>query len=120
MMDDMIPMVEKAIETSSHWPDNGWPVAFGNRQVEVSSLKAAESLPKNAVYREEAINYWRQARLTGNDTAESGKKALEALKKGNLADVHDALYLCQYLELPFEAAAKTWRPVYEAFMAKCA
>jgi len=47
-------------------------------------------------------------------------KALEALKKGNLADVHGALYLCQYLELPFEAAAKTWRPVYEAFMAKCA
>lgn len=120
MMDDMIPMVEQAIETSSRWPETGWPAAFGNRQVEVNSLKVAESLPKSAVYREEAINYWRQARLTGLDTAESGKKALEALKKGNLGDVHDALYLCQYLELPFEAAAKTWRPVYEAFMARCA
>lgn len=120
MMEDMIPMVEKAIDAASHWPDNGWPVAFGNRQIEVNSLKAAESLPKNAVYREEAINYWRQARLTGQDTADSGKKALEALKNGNLGEVHNALYLCQYLELPFESAAKTWRPVYEAFMAKCA
>lgn len=120
MMDDMIPMVEKAIETSSRWPDTGWPAAFGNRQVEVNSLKAAESLPKNAVYREEAINYWRQARLTGQDTAESGKKALAALKEGRFGDVQDALYLCQYLELPFENAARTWRPVYEAFMAKCA
>jgi len=118
MMDDMIPMVEKAIETSSHWQDTGWPVAFGNRQVEVNSLKAAESLPKSALYREEAIGYWRQARLTGEDTAESGKKALGALKEGRMGDAQNALYFCQYIETPFEAAAKTWRPVYEAFMAK--
>ncbi|RXK89572.1 hypothetical protein EST62_00060 [Chlorobaculum sp. 24CR] len=120
MMDDMIPMVEKAIETSSHWQDTGWPVAFGNRQIEVDSLKAAEALPRNAVYREEAINYWRQARLTGEDTAAAGKKALEALKNGDACGAYDALYLCQYLEIPFEAESKTWRPVYEAFMAKCA
>ena len=46
MMEDMIPMVEKAIDAAAHWPDNGWPVAFGNRQIEVNSLKAAESLLK--------------------------------------------------------------------------
>lgn len=119
-MEDVIMMVEKAIETSSHWQDTGWPATFGARNVEVSNLKAAESLPRNAVYRDEALNYWRQARLTGHDTAEAGKKALAALKEGRFKDADDALYHCQYLEKPFESVALTWLPVYEAFKAKCA
>lgn len=120
MMEDVIKMVEQAIETSSHWQETGWPATFGVRNVEVNNLKAAEALPRNAVYREEAINYWRQARLTGHDTAEAGKKALEALKNGDLVGADNALYLCQYLEVPFEKDAHTWHPVYEAFQAKCA
>lgn len=119
-MEDVIMMVEKAIETSSHWQDTGWPATFGARNVEIGNLKAAESLPRNAVYRDEALNYWRQARLTGNDTAEAGKKALAALKEGRFKDADDALYHCQYLEKPFESVALTWLPVYEAFKAKCA
>jgi hypothetical protein len=117
MMEEMIVMVEKAIEASKHWHETGWPAAFGNRQVEVGSLKAAEALPRNVVCREEAINYWRQVRLTGQDSAEAGQKALDALKNGRLADADDALYLCQYIEKPFELQARTWHPVYEAFRA---
>jgi len=119
-MDEMIVMVEKAIEASKHWHETGWPAAFGNRQVEVGSLKAAEALPRNVVCRDEAINYWRQVRLTGQDSAEAGQKALEALRNGKLADADDALYLCQYIEKPFEVQAGTWLPVYEAFQARCA
>jgi hypothetical protein len=118
-MEDVIVMVEKAIEKATKWQESGWPAAFGNRQVEVSSLKAAESLPRNVVCRDEAINYWRQVRLAGHDTAEAGKQALEALKNGKLGDADDALYLCQYLEKPFEHQASTWMPVYEAFRAAC-
>ncbi|NTU53634.1 MAG: hypothetical protein HGA97_08070, partial [Chlorobiaceae bacterium] len=83
----------------------------------VGSLKAAEALPRNVVIRDEAINYWRQVKLTGHDTAESGKRALEALKNGKPGEADNALYLCQYLEKPFEHQAHTWLPVYEAFKA---
>ncbi|MBN1929005.1 MAG: hypothetical protein JW764_05645 [Chlorobiaceae bacterium] len=120
MMEDVIRMVEQAIETSSRWQETGWPATFGARNVEVPNLKAAEALPRNAVYRDEAINYWRQARLTGHDTAEAGRKALEALMRGDLASAGDALYLCRYLEIPFEKDAHTWQQVYEAFQARCA
>jgi hypothetical protein len=120
MMDDMILMIEKAVESSSHWPETGWPATFGPRNVEVSNLKAAEALPKTAVFREEAVNYWKQARLIGNDTAEAGRKALESLKADRLAAADNALYLCQYLEKPFELQARTWLPVYEAFRSRCA
>jgi len=119
-MDDMILMVEKAIDSSLHWPETGWPATFGPRNIEVSSLKAAESLPKTAVYREEAINYWNQARLIGNDTADAGRRALESLKGDRLADAGSALYLCQYLEKPFELHSRTWLPIYEAFRSHCA
>ncbi|HWR00274.1 MAG TPA: hypothetical protein VN371_00285 [Chlorobaculum sp.] len=115
MMDDIILMVEKAVESSSNWSETGWPATFGPRNVEVGNLKAAEALPKNAVCREEAVNYWKQARLIGNDTAEAGRKALEFLKSGSFPEAEDALYLCQYLEKPFEGQSKTWLPVYEAF-----
>jgi len=118
-MDDMILMVEKAVENSSLWSETGWPATFGPRNVEVSNLKAAEALPKNAVYREEAVNYWKQARLIGSDTAEAGRKALESLKADRLAAADHALYLCQYLEKPFEGQSRTWLPVYEAFRARC-
>lgn len=118
-MEEVIVMVQEAIEKASKWQESGWPAAFGVRQVEVSTLKEAEKLPRNAVYRDEAIYYWRQVRLAGQDTSEAGKKALEALKNGRLGDADDALYLCQYLEKPFEFQARTWLPVFEAFRAQC-
>jgi hypothetical protein len=120
MIDEIIRKVEAAVEASSRWQDTGWPAAFGPRNVEVPNLKAAEALPRTAVYREEAVNYWRQARLTGVDTAAAGGKALEALKRGDLAAADNALYLCQYLEKPFEGHANTWVPLYGEFRTECA
>ncbi|MCW8798595.1 MAG: hypothetical protein OQK66_06470 [Prosthecochloris sp.] len=115
MIDDVIRKVEAAIDASEHWQERGWPAVFGPRNVEVPNMKAAEELPKNAVYREEALNYWRQAELLGIDTAQAGRKALDALKDGRLDDADNALYLCQYLEKPFEGHAGTWIPLYESY-----
>ncbi|TLU81678.1 MAG: hypothetical protein FDX21_11450 [Chlorobium sp.] len=115
MSEDVIYQVEEAIACSEKWAETGWPVTFGPRNVEVSSLKQAQALPKNFVFRQEALNYWNQAKLTGHDTAESGKKALEALKSHNVPAADDALYFCQFLEKPFTEYSKTWLPLYEAF-----
>ncbi len=116
MIDDMIRLIEAATGASERWHELGWPATFGPRGVEVSSLAEAEALQRNVVYREEAVNYWRQARLIGADTARSGRQAIEALKAGRLDTACDALYLCQYLEKPFEGhRAMTWEPVFEAF-----
>ncbi len=115
MIDDFIRKVEEAIDASEQWPSSGWPAVFGYRSVEVPNMKAAEELPRNAVYREEALNYWRQAGLLGRDAAQAGRKALDALREGRLDDADSALYLCQYIEKPFEGHAGTWIPLYESF-----
>jgi hypothetical protein len=118
MSEDVIYQVQEAIAVSQKWSETGWPVTFGPRHVEVSSLKQAQSLPKNFVFRQEAVNYWNQAKLTGNDAADSGQKALDALKSGDLFGAENALYFCQYIEKPFTEYAKTWLPLYEAFKEK--
>lgn len=81
MYEDLIKKTEAAIDNSLHWAERGWSVTFGPRQTEINSLQAAEELPDTFVYRMEAINYWKQARLTGHDAGVSGKKALASLKK---------------------------------------
>jgi hypothetical protein len=115
MFDDLMQDLQEAIDRSLAWSETGWPVTFGARNVEVPSLKQAEALPRNCVFREEAVNYWQQAVLTGHDSAESGRKALLALKEGRISAVDDALYFAQYLEKPFAEHAATWRPLYESF-----
>ena len=114
MLQDLIQKVQKAIEGSSNWAETGWKVTFGPRGTEVSSLQQALELPNTFVYREEAVNYWKQVELTGEDAAASGKKALDALEKNNLNAAEDALYFCQYLEKPFAKDALTWQPLHEA------
>ena len=96
MVDDVITALQNAIEISRNWAKTGWSVTFGPRNTEVLSLEQAKALPKNFLFREEAVNYWRQAQLTGNDAADSGEKALKALKSGNLSVAADALYFSQY------------------------
>jgi len=115
MSEDLIRQVEDAIACSRSWAEKGWPVTFGPRNVAVSSLKEAKSLPATFLYRQEALNYWNQARLMGNDAGDAGMKALDALKSGNMRAAHDALYLSQYIEKPLADNARTWHPVYEAF-----
>ena len=118
MYDDLIKKTETAIDNSLHWAERGWSVTFGPRQTEINSLQAAEELPETYVYRMEAINYWKQVRLTGHDAGVSGQKALESLKKGDLRDAEDHLYFSQYVEKPFAEFSKTWVKVYEAAKAR--
>lgn len=120
MYDDLIRQVQEAIAYSGNWAEKGWPATFGPRNIEVSSLKQAQALPRNFVYRDEAVNYWNQVLLAGTDTADAGNKALTALKKGDLNAAADALYLSQYIEKPFAASSSTWAPLYEALKEKMA
>ncbi|NTV05425.1 MAG: hypothetical protein HGA59_02820 [Chlorobiaceae bacterium] len=118
MSEDVTYQVQEAIAVSKKWSETGWPVTFGPRNVEVSSLKQAQSLPKNFIFRQEAVNYWNQVKLTGNEAADSGQKALDALKDGNFSAAENALYFCQYIEKPFTDSSKTWLPLYEALKEK--
>ncbi len=118
MSEDVINQVQEAIACSRKWSETGWPVTFGPRNTEVSSLQQAQSLPKNFVFRQEALNYWNQAKLTGNDAADSGQKALDALNNRNVSAADNALYFCQFIEKPFAEYSKTWLPLYEEFKEK--
>ncbi|NTW49072.1 MAG: hypothetical protein HGB19_04935 [Chlorobiales bacterium] len=120
MFEDIIRQIQDAIASSRKWAETGWSVAFGPRNIEISSLKQALALPKNSVFREEAINYWKQAELAGVDTSASGQKALDALKAGNPKAALDALYFSQFMEKPFAEFSKTWLPLYNAFKERLA
>lgn len=120
MYENLIKKTEAAIDNSLHWAERGWSVTFGPRQTEINSLQAAEELPETFVYRMEAVNYWKQARLTGHDAGVSGQKALASLKKGDLKDAEDHLYFSQYVEKPFAEFSKTWVMVHAAAKAEMA
>ena len=114
MYQELIQQVQEAIERSNNWAETGWSITFGPRGVDVSSLQQAQDLPKNFVFREEAVNYWNQVQLTGKDAAKAGEKALSSLEKNDLKAAEDALYLSQYFEKPFTKDAQTWQPVHQA------
>ena len=120
MYKELIEKTEKAIELSMNWAKNGWDVSFGPRQTKVTSLEEAEGLDKTFVYKDEAVNYWKQARLTGYDAGISGQKALEALKNEDLKSAEDHLYFCQYIEKPFADSSKTWAGLYKDVKEKIA
>ena len=120
MYEELIKKTEKAIELSMNWAKNGWDVSFGPRQTKVTSLEEAEGLDKTFVYKDEAVNYWKQARLTGYDAGVSGQKALEALKNEDLKSAEDHLYFCQYIEKPFADSSKTWAGLYKDVKEKIA
>ena len=59
----------------------------------------------------------------GNDAADSGEKAVEALKNGDIDAAEKALYLSSYIERPCENYTSIWKSLYEALkekMAECA
>ncbi|TCD48232.1 hypothetical protein [Chlorobium sp. N1] len=120
MNEELIARVKSAVEASEKWAENGWRVTFGPRGEEVSSLTAAEALPRPTSFRREAVNYWRQAQLTGHDAAVSGRKAIRALEAGDEPAALDALYFCRYIEAPFAEQARTWGPLYESMTAGAA
>lgn len=118
MFEDMIPRIEDAVERSRKWAENGWNMGFGPKNVAVVSLKEAEALPVSFIYREESVNYWRQVQLMGNDAADSGEKALDALKKGDIDAAEKALYLSAYIERPYEMYTSDWKSLYDALKGK--
>ncbi|NTW83363.1 MAG: hypothetical protein HGB36_08365 [Chlorobiaceae bacterium] len=118
MFEDVISEIQKAVDNSRHWSETGWTVTFGSRNIEISSLKQAEALPRNSAIRLEAINYWKQARLTGNDSGDWGDKAVAAMQAGDIKSASDALYFSQFIEKPFVESASTWLPLYESFIAR--
>ena len=114
MHEDLIGRIMEAIGKSKEWAEKGWKVTFGRREVEVSSLHQAQSLPQNFVHREEAVNYWTNVDQTGKEAADYGKKAIAALERNDLKAVEDAIYFSKYLEKTFAAHTRTWEPVHEA------
>ncbi len=117
MYEALIHQIEEALARTAAWAETGWPVTFGFRNVAVTSLKEALALPKNAVFRQEAINYWRQVELTAEDTSAYGRKAIDALRQCNIESAVNDLYFAQYMEKPFAEYARTWLPLYEALHA---
>lgn len=120
MYEALIQQTEEALRRTALWAETGWTATFGPRGVVVGSLKDAMALPRTAVYREEARNYWRQVVLTAEDTSAYGRKALEALKAGNIRKAADALYFAQYMEKPVAEQSRTWLSLYEAVMEEAA
>ena len=118
MFEDMIPRIEEAVERSRKWAENGWNMGFGPKNAAVVSLKEAEALSVSFIYREESVNYWRQIQLMGNDAADSGEKALDALKKGDIDAAEKALYLSAYIERPYEMYTSDWKSLYDALKGK--
>jgi hypothetical protein len=120
MYEELIARITRAVDASEKWAENGWAVSFGPRGEVVANLKSAEALGRTISFRREAVNYWQQVRLTGQDAAASGRKALRALEAGDEPAALDALYFCRYIEAPFALQAKTWGPLYDSLAAKTA
>ena len=122
MFEDMIPRMEEAVQNSRKWAENGWQMGFGPKSAPVNNLKEAEALPRSFIYREESVNYWRQIRLMGNDAADAGASAIEALKNGDIDAAEKALYLASYIERPYESYTCEWKTLHDTVkerMAEC-
>ncbi|GMT49272.1 MAG: hypothetical protein IEMM0008_0811 [bacterium] len=113
MSQDMKSKVKKAIDRSMKWAETGWETSFGPRKTPANSLKQAKELPDGFSFKLEAVSHWEMIQEAGEDCAKHGKKALEALEKGNMKEAIDSVYCAQYLEKFYEKQSKTWKPVYE-------
>ena len=105
--------LQRAIDRSRQWAIDGWPVTFGDREVVVSSLHQAQSLPANAVHRLVAVDYWRNVGQVGHEAATWGKRALHHLAENDLKAAEDAAYFACYLERPLAQHTMTWEQVHE-------
>jgi len=113
-------LIQAAIDKSEKWHTEGWKVTFGTRSTEVNSLEEAEKLPRNFVYRLEAIAYWTRVKGSGAEAADWGRRALASLKKGDMTDVNDSVYYAMVVEKPINDKAPTWAPVVQALTSKAA
>jgi len=113
MDNDLERQLRQAIDRSRQWASTGWPVAFGERGVVVSSLDQAQHLPVTDVHRLVAVGYWQNVARIGLEAAAWGEKALHHLADNDLHAAEAAVYSACYLERPLAHRTMTWRPVHE-------
>ncbi|MEO5367815.1 MAG: hypothetical protein H7831_15930 [Magnetococcus sp. WYHC-3] len=94
----LLQAVEKSIAEARAWADSGWPMTFGGRGEAVNSLGEAEAKSERFVYRQEAINYWRDVQEMGEECAASAEKAKAALESGSPQRAADQLYFASFVE----------------------
>jgi len=114
MSQDIQKQIESAIDQSGKWAETGWKTTFGMRQTEVNSLKDAMALPDSFSFKLEAVAYWDKVKSTGEEAADWGKKALDALKTSDEKGLADAVYFAHYIEKFYEQHSNTWKPVLNA------
>jgi hypothetical protein len=102
--------IQKAIQEAQEWPVKGWKMEFGPKRIPVNNLEEANKLSNKFVYRQEALAYWERVAYTSEDVVQWGKKALEALKKGDIKEAKDCLYFAVIIEKPLNDKAPTWSP----------
>lgn len=113
MDNDLGQHLQQAIDRSRQWAATGWPMAFGERGVVVSSLDQAQNLPVTDVHRLVAVGYWQNVARIGLEAAAWGEKALHHLAEGDLEAAEAAVYYAFFLERPLAHRTMTWRPVHE-------
>lgn len=113
MSQELIQEIEKAVESSKHWGEKGWELKFGPRQYPVNNLAEAEALKHGHAFKDEAVAYWKRAQQCGEECAEYGERAIEALKKGDMRAADDALYYAMFMEKFYEKQTRTWKPLYD-------
>ncbi|MBF0124675.1 MAG: hypothetical protein HQL60_04995 [Magnetococcales bacterium] len=111
---DLITQLQQAIQRASDWATSGWPMRFGSHQVEVSSLPAAEKMPRSFANRQEALAYWTNVAMVSQESISYGEKALKALQKGDLPAAYDALYFARFIEKRLNEASPTWGGICDA------
>ena len=114
MYEDLIELASKAVDRSLQWAQIGWPVTFGRKGKEVSSLQGAQELPENDIYREEALDYWSNVELLGQDAAAYGRKSISFLEKGELKAAESLIYQALYTERPCARYSTTWGIVHDS------
>lgn len=112
MSQDLINDIKKAIEISNSWAENGWAMTFGPRKYSVNSLKEAEALSHENVFKIEAVAYWIRVKQAGEEASSYGQKAIEALESNNMKAADDAIYYACFLEKFYDKHTQTWKPVY--------
>ncbi|MBF0583174.1 MAG: hypothetical protein HQL80_02935 [Magnetococcales bacterium] len=108
---NVIEQLDGAIAEARGWAEVGWPMHFGRNSVRVSSLSEAQGQPNAFVYRQEAIAYWKQVAELGQETAEQGEKAKQALAQQDLRLAEGAVYWAAYMEKKLNKPVPTWEPL---------
>ncbi|MBF0588842.1 MAG: hypothetical protein HQL53_06930 [Magnetococcales bacterium] len=114
MSDELIKMVETATETSANWAQTGWSMAFGFGSKPINSLPEAEKAPETNIGRQEALAYWQMVERTGQEAAECGTQAKEALAKGDKWQALQSAYFAMHKEKMLLERTTTWKSVVDA------